>query len=403
MTRLLWKEVREKRVWTLLLTASVVGPLFFGKAHTFVGEFGAFASWVWLSGLVSLFLGLGTFSSELAGGTADFIFSRPVSWKRILLAKILGGLAVIVSAAVLTAIVYCFVRPEQYAAFVTVPRLAEGVGYAVWMMGSAYLVGVACSVVLPGVIGGMLVLLAISVAMGVRQAIFAACNVWIPRVVEWEWLLSAAIAAILVVRFGLTLTAASRAGRYALVVVAVVILATPLHFLLPSDSGWPYRESFVSPDGQYAIVHWSAMTDMLKENTLGSGYIVRLSDGKKATVTLPSNIVVRPIYWSKSNAVVFRWEGAIRTVQMDDRGMLHEHSIKIGSGEPSRMYLSPDRKLALVWSSDKRRGRLEFADIETRRKLDLVITDPKRFWWQSNTEVGYVDTEGKRRIVRVVE
>ena len=102
---------------------------------------------------------------------------------------------------------------------------------------------------------------------------------------------------------------------------------------------------------------------------------------------------------------------AIVLWRMEADGEVQERRIPVGrQGKTTGCSLmpSPDRKLAMVRCREHRDSKwllswLEFVDIENARNLDLVITDPKRSWWQSNTEVGYIDTEGKRQIVRVVE
>jgi hypothetical protein len=47
-------------------------------------------------------------------------------------------------------------------------------------------------------------------------------------------------------------------------------------------------------------------------------------------------------------------------------------------------------------------GNLTFFNALTGREIGKPIRSVRNFWWQSDTEVGYVDRGGSRHIVRVV-
>lgn len=155
MAQLLWKEYREKRLWLLLVAGAVVFVVLMKSAYTFIGDWNPGRSlWDLLPCVLAILMGLSACSSELAGETASFLYSRPVSWKKLLLAKLAVGIGILAAAAIIGAIVYRVTCPAAYVRYATLGSLAQGVGEALLLTGLPYLVGFAMSVVLPGLLGG---------------------------------------------------------------------------------------------------------------------------------------------------------------------------------------------------------------------------------------------------------
>ena len=116
--------------------------------------------------LLALLLGAGAYASELTGERATFVFSRPVAWWRMLLAKLIFAAAIIIGATLLAALFYRLAAPAPYRHLATVPHLLAGAWGVAWKLGMLYLFGLACSVVLPGMAGGLLTVTAITGGAG---------------------------------------------------------------------------------------------------------------------------------------------------------------------------------------------------------------------------------------------
>ena len=427
MKQLLWKEFREKRLWSIPMAASVVGVVALGQGYTYCGDFYTITGWIIPSIVAALLFGMGAYSGETAWGTADFLFSRPISWKKVLTAKLVFGIGVIAASAILGAVVYRVMCPAPYVRFAAFADLAEGVGIGMSIMLPAYLAGAACSVVFPGMVGAILTFVAIAVVSVGGLTLVQKVLGQGARLPFWlipAWWVGAALAALLTARFGLTLSIGTRAKRYAVACVAAGAFLSAAYFV-PFET-WrekpQARDLRISPEGTHAIVrereyveyapfHWTPIKE--------SCYFVRLSDMRRSRLC----DVDRNGYdymWGPDGQVYYvltppharpAFESQVVIQQMDAGGVVREEAVRVGRAGLdvycSLCRSSPDRKLAMVrcWHRGTRRSNhwLEFVDIENARNLDLVITNPKQSWWQSNTEVGYVDTEGKRRIVRVIE
>ena len=79
-----------------------------------------------------------------------FLFTRALSWQQVLLAKILLGMAVAVSMPLLAALVLRLTVAAPYQPFVTPVTLLQGAAMVMGYNFVAYLVGLGCSIVLPG-------------------------------------------------------------------------------------------------------------------------------------------------------------------------------------------------------------------------------------------------------------
>lgn len=269
MKALLWKEYREKRLWVLMLTASAVLIIARGIGYTFISTGGLldFTGGNWsdqcmIPMLVALFFGAGAFSSEI-DKSAQFLFSQPVSWKKLVAAKLIVGIGVIAASAVLTAVIYRLVCPEQYARFATPEHLGLGVVWAVVVTGIPYLIGALFSTVLPGGAG---VIVGV-VVYGLMIAHFALYQSLLreSRVVPFSflgWLIAPVAAMLVTARYGLTLQTADRIRRYAITVLGVLALSVLLCLVrlnpertIPrswfAGPVWPYTS--IGPDGNSMV------------------------------------------------------------------------------------------------------------------------------------------------------
>ena len=452
MGRLLWKEFRERRLWAIPLVLSVVGVVAAGMRYTFCGNVLYLVRWAIPSALVALLVGMGAYSSEIAWGTPDFLFSRSISWKRVMLAKVLFALGLIVSSAVLGAIVYRIVCPEPYVKFATLAGLARGVGIALLIMVSGYLAGAISSVLFPGYIGAILTFVSLGIVLSGALALITEFFDYqgLPNRIVPAWWLAALIACLVVLRFGMTLTIEARARRFVLVFAGFAILFMVGCFLFPRQMlvYMPPRTQIltISPDGRYAVAtergDWR-VRDGYRAAPVRL-YMVDLSSGAKASVSSSHDgiavidggqvLVYSPFAWEHLGAREVRWSpnGTVYFVSQDYTTRFVRHCLITLRLDAKRKVIlrriplqttggdnpvpSPDGRLAAVfqWEKDSRVGSVQVLDIDRGRSLGAV-TDrvgwPVRegvylgsaWWWQSNTEIGYMDKHDNRRIVRVVE
>jgi len=424
--RLLWKDYREQRLWALWLVAMALGPLAFGRDYAFCRDISRIPPWLilWVMPLfaAALFLGLNTYSSEIARGAGQFLYSRRVSWKAILATKLASGIAVIIGSAIITALGYRLLCPAPLLRFATLDRLASGAGHIALSTGWAYLFGVVCSVALPGVSGGVLIAVASMMVIGLSGA--ALEQLGLPGETSFRlWGVALGIAVIITVRSGLLLPTKARVGRYVLTAVttaallAALLLIAGRHNLPAWVSGHSEMSDHycisVSPDGAYVVANRLVPIGSRREMRT---YMVRMAD--RSGVRLDAG-QPRAILWA-----AWRWIGPKTVVSSDGRLVLVAR-IKTAANIPMRKVVSvkaitlaggappyyvpllpsPDGKLAVVQSNiaDSPARDLRFVDIENIRPLKLTVHNAQNYWWQSDTEVGYVDSGKKRHIVRVVE
>lgn len=393
MSRMYLKELKEKRWWALVMIAAGVAPVLFGSAYTVLGELGACSAWMWLPIGIALLLGMTAFSSEISSGTAHFLYSRPVSWRTVAASKLLVGLSLLLASALASVVVYRLIRPEQYAEFTDALALLRAVEYGVLLTGAGYLAGFACSVVQPGIFGGVLVILAISGLNGLEQAAFNSLtggfSLWM-----FGWPIGLAVAAIVVSRFGITLPTRRRILRCAAIIAVSVLLTGLANVLHPKPLGGlsGFQSSHFSPDGRYALI---------TENQMGGdkerAILLRMSDRKTIGIGDFDSIVTMSPHWTVSDAVYLYDNNRLLFLWMDRDGRLARRSITLLAGKFAIVRPSPDGRMAMLLG----RHQIQFVDVERFRRVDLTIRSAKQHWWQSPTSVGYIDTHGKRHIVQV--
>jgi hypothetical protein len=459
MIALLWKEYREKRLWVLMMTAGAAVIVARGSGYTFVsmGGLGALLD-VWsdqctIMMLVAYLFGAGTFASEI-DRSAQFLFSQPVSWKKVLAAKLLAGVTVLTVSAVLAAIIYRLLCPEQYARFATVERLSFGVLWAVVLTGIPYLVGLVSSTVLPGVAGGALVGAVLMGAMGVNVALAARHNLDPDTLVisPVGWIVAPIVAMLVTARFGLTLQARDRIGRYSLIVLGVVglgLISGPLHWgpdvamrRLLNGSRPPC--SYVGPDGVHAVMYRDSSCEFVGPGRARSTFTVEewpwpvalfwpasntivyspRVDQMQGRISASSDSAPRPAT-APPDPVGEGWltpdgkPGPLVVVRMDPSGRLVTRKIRtsLRLADPRVLVPSPNSKRYLVvpvkwgagrampdsaWglASIRKTGLVGVLDCEGACALRTLPVHASAIWWQSDTKIGWTDN-GARRFLQV--
>ncbi len=257
MLRLVKKELREKQAWACLLMAvAVVGVAFDDLSGMYLGpeSFTPGFSYALLS-LVAVLAGLSGMSSELAAGRADFLFSRPISWKRLLAAKAICALVVVFGVSLVGAAACALFLPHDYTQAVGLGRLATGTmsifaGTAlVWICAAGF------SCVLPGVFGSGVVALVV---------------VFTSFFLDWIWMtigsssnadsisstfvFAAPLATAVLLRFGVTLPAKERAKRFALFMGPVMVAAAVVSAIMAPAKPAPAR----ALDDSKPMATWSS-------------------------------------------------------------------------------------------------------------------------------------------------
>lgn len=148
MIRLIYKEIRSS-FWIFVLAC--IGAIAFtllGNPFTFRGDSqdGSTAYFA----LIFFVLGLRSYSSEMKDNTIGFLYSRPIKWWQILIAKLIAGIlgiALVLSVASLT---YILTTPDQLRPFI-VDGLTRGIPYGLEVFGLSYIVGFVVSALMPGI------------------------------------------------------------------------------------------------------------------------------------------------------------------------------------------------------------------------------------------------------------
>lgn len=420
MKSLLWKEFREKRLWLPAILLSIIGPVLLGQGYTFYGPLQVMQyGWIAPSLLVVLFLGFATYSSELSAGTTDLLGSRPVSWKKILTAKLVLGLVLIVPTVLLAAALYRLTCPEAYIRYATPAILGERAGLSMAALFVFYLIGLSCSVVLPGMVGALMVFLAVSIAQGAHLMLMNSGQTEsllkeIPLFSIISWWIGIIVAAMLILRFGITLSLSSRAKKFAVIALAVVPFVAAVDFLpqVRAKRENPHVPPVISlsGSGQYALVNELSVPARSKD--FHGVYFVRLSDMKKVRTSFSTDIDGWP-YWIGDDAYLVK--SATINPEVKDYGRRKRKfwftaylSSKTGVPRSLRVFLgqtsglqyydhsgtSPDRKLAAIMFTDHVGRRhneyfLEFIDLERGKKLKTRIKLPTYLYRKYECPVGF--------------
>jgi hypothetical protein len=397
MTRLLWKEISFS-LWILLLSIAATtiivatgDPLFFRD------DAGSTSSWI---ALVFFILGLRAYSSELAADTPAFLYSRPIRWWQIWLAKILTAILGIVLTIILACAVRTVVLPHPYRPFLLL-ELSHGCLNALLMLSLAYAAGLMVSVLFPGISRAFAGLLGIIVVMTLPFFILndipaVAGNAAFMASIQAAGINVAVlamavgfVASILVSRKLPALTTRERWVVWLKPTVAAALLGVVLGFLhISFDSSClqpTIRDLGYSPDGR-----WSAysVTPIAKD----TGSVVFLKTDSDENVQVPAHKGVTGGAWSNDSSklafLTYAWELTVvrpgcshekpRVVPLPILGTYDRYMLKIDS-RYNEEYLH-----TLSWDTDGHRlaiplwyCRIAVVDFP-EGKLRMVVHKPSR-------------------------
>jgi ABC-type transport system involved in multi-copper enzyme maturation permease subunit len=313
MKRLLWKELRERWPWALCWAAVILVAALPGHGQSFCGDFHlTYLGWALLPGLFAVLVGANAYSAEITRTRMFFTFSRPISWQALLTAKLLFAAIIACGIPLLAAVYFRFTCAEPYRAFATVLHLLAGVGLLAGILLVGYLTGLACSVVIPGVAGGILVLVTLLAFLAAGLALNGTDTEDLRQLGQVVALYAGTIIAIIVAglsltRFGIVLDVHERIKRFALCYAPVLAACWLLFTLMPLRAvdqlllRWHPVITHVSPDGDYALVDWgnrsifsTEMSNSMSNSNRGGmefgerAEVIRLDDGA-ITMQLPVN------------------------------------------------------------------------------------------------------------------
>ncbi len=414
MKQLIWKEYREKRWWFVPVALFPLGCVLTRWGYTFVGLEGPGSAAIpqaSLSGMIALLMGLSGYAPELGGRTADFLYGKPVSWKEVLLAKAAVALAIIVASVGLAAIVYRLTCPAPYLPFATLPVLAKGGAVGALFMVAGYLLGLCCSVALPGMLGSVLTFASVAALFAAAEALFSAVGgPGLPNVTYFYVFLAACLALILTaaltIRFGLTLSLGARVRRYAIVFVIMFVLGcvaatylgqTVEPLFVTSRTDWK-----LSPSGRYVS---RIVVPFRLQHYPGSVRIWRLSDGASGEIPASGSNTFS-LFWTSNDVAyaLYHRDGrmgptTLRFVWLDGRGKLYRKAI--GFPDATYAYVSPSPsgdRAVVSWSTAVDSRSAEFrhllVDTASQKVLNTPIPDyatsPE---WISDSEVRFLNNK----------
>lgn len=320
MRCLLWKEWQEQRWWLLSWAVGAVLLSALGRGICPALAEPNPSPWFTIIPGLALLSGLAGYGSELKGNRATFLFSRAISWKQVLAAKALLGLAAVIITALASTVASVISCPALYRPFIT-PILAGQAFLMIGLMtGAPYLLGWVCSTVLPGMAGGMLVLLA-----GVGLVAGGGCTLGQLFHRREPFCLAGAVILLLIVipvvitRFGLTLTTGERMARVGALTMALLLAGMLLDIspfghtvqqrLSPSRS---VQSAAVSPSGKSAYYAMYEYYDVY-ENARFSHRLQRQEDGR-----------VYDLPYSDRDPIWRRWlDGDLLLIRSYTRDPLH--------------------------------------------------------------------------------
>jgi len=432
MRCLLWKEWQEQRWWLLPWIIGAVLLSALGKGICPVVAEPNPSPWFTIIPGLALLSGLAGYGSELNGNRATFLFSRAISWKQVLATKVLLGLAAVIITALASTAASAISCPVLYRPFIT-PALAGQAFLMIGLMtGAPYLLGLVCSIVLPGLAGGILVLLAgagLVVGSGYTASeVFGRHSF---TFVAGAVILLLIVILVIITRFGLTLTAGERVVRVGALTLALLLAGLLLDI---SPFGHAVQQRFsssssvqsaaVSPSGKFAyyavnenynVDEIPRFSHHLEQREDKRVYDLPYSDRDPiwrrwldGDLLLIRSYTRDPLHGAQGLLAVTRWtEKGLDTISLPDWNQPLPDDIPIR--------VSPDRqRLLLVRGEyflifDLAANRAIAYNWQTQtlvRDIDkaLAPTDitMKVCWWESEAVIGYLEPEhGVRRFIDV--
>ncbi len=378
MKRLFWKEWQEKKLWLVVFFAFVaLTPFLSRDGFSFCGRIETTSMWVFVMLAPALLLGLSTFSSESRNECQNFIYSRAIGWKRILAAKVLIDICIMLMATIAGAIFFWLHTPLEYLQFIGFGRFLAGIGIAFGVSLIGYLPGFGASFVLPGMLGGGLVIFLIGVVIDAEASILTKLtnSTSIPYALGISWVIALVTASIIVTKCDVGISVKERVKKYSIYIA--VISSVMLVFAVPISIHFgPYPETpkfgfasetlvsesseeitrigiDVSPGGKY-LLEGALRSD---GNIASRMKLVRLSDGKTVFLNINSRRLrsnKRSYGWCTPDTLIFfpyvrgNGDDPLIKLNMDDSGKIVRQEIKPTFSGYFNTLLSSSGSMAVV-------------------------------------------------------
>jgi|GEM_PF-6735539 len=404
MRSLLWKEFREKWYWFLMVLGIYVPIL---KGDGFVFTYSISTTSVQYSILICLLYGLTAYSGDLAQGTLKFLLTRHVSWKQVLAAKLIVNIGIIAMADLAGYIIFRTLLPVQYHTLGSIPGFVECFGWALLVTAGPYLIGAMCSTVLPGITGSAVVATAIITIFFAHKSLFSGIYGYIEEIVQVTWIIGAGIASFCIIRFGIASSTRYRVIRFCSILLITSVINTLLVYTIHTTNSldiFTSKQVSISPDGRFAFQKKYG-PPILSDSTKLE--LIRLVDGKSLIISnqpTADDYYSLHSYWNDCGKVYYLAGNNLTIAGMDASGHIVNNTVKLMNFESASLLPSPDLRLVIVEESFKFAKPLPilvFVDTEKHIILPTKITDYKKYWWQSNDKIGYIDNESKRHVVKV--
>jgi|GEM_PF-5770583 len=404
MKRLFWKEWYEKKLWLVVFFAFVaVAPFLSRDGFCFCGRIETTSMWVFVLVAPALLLGLSTFSSETRNECQNFLFSRAIGWKRILGAKVLVDICIMLAAIIAGAIFFWLGNPLDYLQYVGFYRFLAGIGIAFGVSLIGYLPGFGASFVLPGLLGGGLVIFLTGVIIKAEISILTTLttSASIPYALGISWVVALVAASIILTKRDVGISVKERVKKYGIYTAAIssamLIFAIPIsiHYgpypeAPKTVSNWndpekPMSESDekknsygidVSPDGKYLL----ECVEDPDRGVVRRVKLIRLLDGKvqfleKKGLKLP-NIVNEHGWYKPDSLILFpsvngKWVPLIK-LHMDNSGNIVQQTAAI-SFDGLHTYLSPSGSYAAIIGVYYERTKIDTYTTSVARPCMCII------------------------------
>jgi len=380
MKRLVWKEFRERRWWALIWALVILGVSLFGKGQAFYGEQGmAFSPFLPLPFVIGLLIGAGSYAGELA--QSQSVFSRPITPRAVLAAKLLFAVIICFGAPLLAAVIAWCIASDGTRFLMNPGTMLSGALGVGWLYSLCYLFGLTCSVVIPGYAGGILTLATVCLPLvavlamaewlgaayyyhgtndpaGIRAALhsYAYFAGWL-----FGCWLGVTCAGLAISRFALVLGKEERVKRFTVVFLPVFLACGIVGTLLPTGAvarllmHWEVVSAIVSPTGKYALVAeerqpytfgYTMPPGQYSEAFGITKYMVRMSDRARLPVLRAKFNYWEWIWVSDDIAYAHDWEKDRLMLVYPGRGssklLKMQHNIRPYA-------VSPDGRLLLMY------------------------------------------------------
>ena len=388
MIRLIYKEIRSSR-WILALGClGAAAFVLFRDPFFFRGDQGDESVIFFV--LFFLILGLRSYSSEMKDDTIGFLYSRPIRWWQIWLAKLIAGIIGIVFVLAAASLTYVLAATDQYRPFI-VEGLAGGIPLCLEMFGLAFAVGFVVSALMPGM---ALSFASFLVALSVLNLPFIVASMtgnpaWLKfgsvggknaSLLMW---LGAFISTILVAQ---RLPKLGMKERWLTWIklpalgMALACLLAAIHFNISAECIPSTKACALSPNGRWALYFvspaiphssrlvlvdirtgqklWSAPEERVKEHPWIPACAWAEDSSKFAYVTTDSKAKIVSV--SKKPSII--WTAKISALKENPEGWMNTHILWKPDGD----------KLAIFFMCHKRNSQSSTGMEESRYLLDTL-------------------------------